>query len=362
MFVNFRILPARSAKRPAPGGFTLVELLVVIAIIGILVGLLLPAVQAAREAARRMSCQNNLKQLGLAIHNYHDTYKTFPGNTGTPANATRLGASWLVQILPYLEQSAAFNQLVWIDSDFEDRYGPNRNWLVMSQVNVPVFRCPSNPMAPTRVQTATSQTRALGAPQTYPIQIPDYVGNLGYWNIAPAPGGPGIRSDGGNNCWTGFGWMQNSGVITIFNQRYTGNKIAAQTDGTSNTIAIGENANYMVDIRNGAKQDSRQGHGDGGMFSAGRSHWNTVDSFNGGGGYTRNLTVCRAPINFARWNDNGTFYNSTALHAGYHSAHTGGAQFVFGDGSVRFISDNVDFGITFNALCGRDDGTVIGEF
>ena len=109
-------------------GFTLVELLVVIAIIGILVGLLLPAVQAAREAARRMQCSNNLKQMGLALHNYHDTFNRFPGNTATPQGSQQLGASWLVKILPQLEQSAAFNQLVWIDTDFSDRTGVNRNW------------------------------------------------------------------------------------------------------------------------------------------------------------------------------------------------------------------------------------------
>ncbi len=357
-----RTVLVSSRKQFSRAGFTLVELLVVIAIIGILVGLLLPAVQAAREAARRMSCSNNLKQLGLSIHNYHDTYKTFPGNTGTLPNSTRLGASWLVQIFPYLEQGAAFNQLEWTDTDFEDRLGPNRNWLVMSQVNVPVYRCPSSPLDPVRVHTATSETQALGAPKTYEVQIPDYVGNLGYWRIQPAPGGPGRRWDKDNNCWTGYGWMQNSGVITIWNERYTGNKIAALTDGTSNTIAIGENSNFMSDIRNGNRQDSRPGRGHGGLFSAGRSHWNTVSSFSGGGGYTRNLTVCRAPINFARWNNNGTFYNSTGLHNGYHSAHTGGAQFAFGDGSVRFISENIDFGTTFNALCGKDDGTVIGTY
>lgn len=342
-------------------GFTLVELLVVIAIIGILVGLLLPAVQAAREAARRMSCQNNLKQLGLAIHNYHDAFKTFPGNTGSLPGSRRIGASWLTQILPNLEQSPAFNQLQWIDTDFEDRLGPNRNWLVMSQLQVPVFRCPSSPLEATRDHTATSETQALGAPANYPIQIPDYVGNLGYWRIQPAPGGPGRRSDAGSNCWTGFGWMQNAGVITIFNQRYKKNKIAAISDGTSNTLAIGENSNFMTDIRDGTRRDSRPGRGHGGAWAAGLAHWNTVSSFRGGGGYTRNLTACRAPINFARWNNNGTFYNSTGLHAGYHSAHTGGAQFVLADGSVHFISENIDFGRTFNALCGKNDGTVISS-
>ena len=232
----------------------------------------------------------------------------------------------------------------------------------MAQARVPVFNCPSSPLDKTRVHEANSETQALGAPGSYDIQIPDYVGNIGYWRIQPAPGGPGRRWDAGNNCWTGFGWMQNAGIITIFNQRYKNNKIAALTDGTSNTIAIGENANFMVDIRDGMKRDSRPGRGHGGMWAAGLSHWNTIDSFRGGGGYTRNLTACRAPINFARWNNNGTFYNSTGLHAGYHSAHTGGAQFAFGDGSVRFISENIDFGRTFNALCGKDDSTVIGDF
>ena len=351
-----------SRRRASRAGFTLIELLVVIAIIAILISLLMPAVQQAREAARRTQCKNHLKQLGLAIHNYHDTFKTFPGNVATEPGATYLGASWLVQILPQLDQAASFNQLFWDDTDFEDRLARNTNWEVMSQTRVPVYNCPSSPLEKTRIQEATTETQALGAPETYPIQIPDYVGNLGYWRIQPAPGGPGRRWDRAKNCWTGFGWMQNAGVITIWNQRYGGNEFASITDGTSNTIAIGENSNFMVDIRDGQKQDSRPGRGHGGMWSAGRSHWNTVSSFRGGGGYTRNLTVCRAPINFSRWNNNGTFYNSTGLHAGYHSAHTGGAQFTLADGSVRFISENVDFGTTFNALCGKDDSTVVGEF
>ena len=110
LFPHSQSVFANANRRKAAAGargFTLVELLVVIAIIGILVGLLLPAVQAAREAARRMSCQNNLKQLGLAMHNYHDAFRSFPGNVGSLEGDPQMGASWLVMILPQLEQTAA---------------------------------------------------------------------------------------------------------------------------------------------------------------------------------------------------------------------------------------------------------------
>ncbi len=123
--------------------FTLVELLVVIAIIGILVGLLLPAVQAAREAARRMSCSNNLKQLGLAMHNYHDAFRTFPQGFGENQEF------WSSQILPQLEQGNLFNTLVWANSayanpawgtDWTNFNSPNRT---ACETLVPAFRCPS---------------------------------------------------------------------------------------------------------------------------------------------------------------------------------------------------------------------------
>jgi prepilin-type N-terminal cleavage/methylation domain-containing protein/prepilin-type processing-associated H-X9-DG protein len=332
-------------------GFTLVELLVVIAIIGILVGLLLPAVQAAREAARRMQCSNNLKQMGLALHTYHDAFNKFPGNTGSLQTAQTTGASWLVKILPQLEQTAAFNQLVWVDTDFADRLGVNRNWLIMSQARVPVFQCPSSPLEPLRTQTASAGTRAIGASATYQIQIPDYVGNIGYWNILPAPGGPGMRSDAGRNIWTGYGWMQDTGIVGILNERYTGPKIASITDGTSNTIAVGEHSNFERAI-DGARTDTRPGSGPGGM-------WNAGPCFFASGGWTHNITAVRFPINHLRFNSNATNRASTGLHNGYRSPHTGGVQFVFGDGSVRFISDSIDHGIAFNALCGRDDGTVV---
>ncbi len=355
LLVKFGILAEWSSKRRTRGGFTLVELLVVIAIIGILVGLLLPAVQAAREAARRMQCSNNLKQMGLALHNYHDTFNKFPGNTGSLQGAQQTGASWLVKILPQLEQSAAFNQLVWGDTDFADRLSVNRNWQVMAAARVSVYQCPSSPLEPLRSQAASSATQGIGAPATYEIQIPDYVGNVGYWRIQPAPGGPGLRSDSGRNVWTGYGWMQDTGILAIWNEKYSGPKMASIIDGTSNTIAVGEHSNFELAI-DGTRTDTRPGSGPGGMWNAGRC-------FFASGGWTRNVTAVRFPINHLKFNDNPTNRASTGLHNGYRSPHPGGVQFVFGDGSVHFISDNIDHGTIFNGLCGRDDGTVIsGDF
>lgn len=338
---------------PRSAGFTLVELLVVIAIIGILVGLLLPAVQAAREAARRMSCQNNLKQIGLAIHNYHDTFRRFPGNVGTPEGISRVGASWLTMILPQLEQSAAYNQLIWVDTDFSDRgSNTNRNWQVMSQARVPTFNCPSSPLERLRTHTAAAGTQALDAPETYKIQIPEYVGNMGYYWEPGTGRTPGLRPDGGRNVWTGYGWMQDAGMIPVWNEVYDGPKMSSVTDGTSNTIAVGEHSNYMFRV-DGGRADTRPGRGPGAMWSAG-------PGFHAWLGWTMNVTVPRWPINSLDIGNYTMEWTST-LHNGYRSTHTGGAQFCFGDGSVRFLSENIDFRNTFNALCGRNDGYVLGD-
>ena len=353
-FLHLGRISVRPHHRPSrfqPRGFTLVELLVVIAIIGILVGLLLPAVQAAREAARRIQCTNNLKQLGLAIHNYHDTFRKFPGNVGTPEGSTQRGASWLTMILPQIEQNAAYNQMVWSDTDFNDQGGAtNRNWNVMSALRVPSLNCPSSPLERLRTQTAASGTVALGAPETYPIQIPEYVANVGYY-FSPGTGQtPGARSDGGRNVWTGYGWMQDAGLVSIWNERFTGAKFGSVTDGTSNTIAIGEHSDFMYHA-DGTKEDARPGRGPGGAWAAGPCFHKWL-------GWSMNVTVPRYPINSIFSGNYTQQWNST-LHNGYRSAHTGGAQFCMGDGSVRFVSDSIDFDTTFMALSGRDDGYVI---
>jgi prepilin-type N-terminal cleavage/methylation domain-containing protein len=128
-------------------GFTLVELLVVIAIIGVLIALLLPAVQAAREAARRMQCTNNLKQIGIALHNYHDICDALPAVSAYPASSSagkwRCGPSWLVTILPYIEQGSAYSSLVFSQSTDWSDYADanwvmaNLNWKTTSTLRVP---------------------------------------------------------------------------------------------------------------------------------------------------------------------------------------------------------------------------------
>src|SRR5687767_6993146 len=126
---------SRRCERQA---FTLVELLVVIAIIGVLVALLLPAVQAAREASRRMQCSNNLKQIALALHNYHDVHKTFPPAYIPDADGKPMH-SWRVLILPYIEQQPLFTQY-----DFNEPWnGPNNSRL--ANISIPVYHCPSEP-------------------------------------------------------------------------------------------------------------------------------------------------------------------------------------------------------------------------
>lgn len=342
----------RRIHQPRPG-FTLVELLVVIAIIGVLVGLLLPAVQAAREAARRMSCSNNLKQIGLAVHNYHDTFRTFPGNQGSPQgqNPQRHGASWLTMILPFLEQNAAYDQMTFVDTDFTDSgSGINRNWVVLSQLRVPAYWCPSSPLEKLRSQPAAGGTQGLGAPANYDIQIPEYVANIGYY-FEPGTGAtPGVRFDGGRNVWTGYGWMQDAGLISLWNERYNGTEFRDVTDGTSNTILVGEHSDWLVDPA-GQRSDSRPGRENGGAWAAGRG-------FHAWLGWTRNVTVPRWPIN-SLYIGNYTMAWGSTLHNGYRSAHPGGVQFVMGDGSVRFVSESIDFRDTFMALSGRNDGFVV---
>lgn len=295
------IYHCRNSTKLGSRGFTLVELLVVIAIIGVLVGLLLPAVQAAREAARRMSCSNNLKQLGLALHNYHDTYNKFPighyyqGHfDGDPLDGDGgTGWGWAAGLLSFLEQGNQFAQLNTAYPAGENTITRNRT---VCQTPLPVFSCPSD---------------------TKPLQFND--GAIPLSATSSYQGAAGSY-DG----WPG----QNVGVFPaearyngVFNRTNRGAPYGIRdiSDGTSNTFIVAET---KWEMDNNRRNRSR--------IYAGKD---IVDFATGA---TNCLMVC------GQWAMNWTQpLGNPQPHRTAGSSHTGGAQFAFADGSVRFVSQNI---------------------
>ncbi|ADG68757.1 protein of unknown function DUF1559 [Planctopirus limnophila DSM 3776] len=357
-------------------GFTLIELLVVIAIIAILIALLLPAVQQAREAARRTQCRNNLKQLGLAIHNYADVFGCMPSNLRRDSQSWT-SRSWLCAILPQIDQAAAFNSLTFSGTDFDNRSagGPNLNWRIVSSLRVPGVNCPSSPLPTTYTATASTGSTTAGAPATYPFQIADYVGISGAYFV------PGTSTITSPNFFAN-GYKNDSGMITqvvgATGTTWSGRgpvRFADVIDGTSNTVMAGEVSDFFRssngsqwDVRPGFEAagyayNSSCGYGattgvfSGGMLSSGRF----VGAGNFSNEVTFNVAIPMAPINDTTnsgWQRCLSISNNGALR----SAHTGGAHVLLGDGGVRFLSQNIDFNGTFMALMGKSDSAIVGEF
>lgn len=325
-------------------GFTLIELLVVIAIIAILVSLLLPAVQQAREAARRTQCKNNLKQIGLALHNYHDIYNTFPIGAQDLGNNEEMWG-WSASILPQLEQKNMADQL---------GIGTNRLREVLQdatlrnvlQTPIGAYICPSDPggelMDGGRLNGGSGRNMRGngGAPGNFRVAKSNYIGNCGYNDV-------NRRNNNGKR-----------GVFQV-GDNY---KIRDITDGTSNTIAVGERSTFCASGAWCGNRNPRGGGPQGADYTLGR---------------------VSIPINLK---DNRNHWCTE----GFDSAHTGGAQFLLCDGSVHFLSENIDYNLhrnatdrlrdgngpnrtgwskTLNASLGvyqklgiRDDGEIIGEF
>lgn len=359
----------RSRERSA---FTLIELLVVIAIIAILIALLLPAVQQAREAARRTQCKNNLKQLGVAHHNYHDVFKSFAPNiniiwTGPPYVTTNRvwggsQASHLVNLLPYIDQGPFFNKINF-------RVGAPKAWQQVidgKQVNATVitaYQCPSESRgALLGIGPAANAT-------TNPLRaMTNYAGCTGSTflasnqgcNLSTIVGNGGARFDANND---GEDWFDRAtigqyarsdtphpnGISGVIPRSSWAANIRDITDGTTNVICMGEVRGICSDAL------GYWPPGTGGGWADSESLWfattppiNFPNCPGEMGNPSTGGTGCRSPIN---WN--------TGM--GFKSQHTGGAQFLMCDGAVRFIAENINHD-TYQMLGDRWDGNPVSNF
>ena len=333
-------------------GFTLIELLVVIAIIAVLIALLLPAVQQAREAARRTQCKNNLKQMGLALHNYHDTNNNFPnGNIASAAGGW--GMSWYMRILPFVDQAPVFNKLNFSGTQpgwaWNGDTAGGANGAVISGIRFAFTVCPSSPL---------NDIRSAG---DYNIEHPQYYGIMGAVNGLGNVAVPANRQALCCGCCGnqgGTGQITSSGMLL----QLTNKNIRDCTDGTTNQIMVGESSDFILSAAGGPKNADVQGvHG----MLMGSPNLNSVDACNGCM-FDRpfNLTTVRYAPNAPAINNNSSWPgidDNYGSNKPLNSAHTGGVHVLLADGSTRFISNNLDLG-TLARLCSRDDGQVVGEF
>ncbi len=330
--------------------FTLIELLVVIAIIAILIALLLPAVQQAREAARRTQCKNNLKQIGLALHNYHDVFNVFPNSmhsyygNGARARVNPRNHSWMVKILPYIEQSTLATSI----SSERQLYGQTLpgGALVTAQ-KIATYICPSD----TAIEPNT----------IYDLATTNYAGSQGF------------------DWWRRIGEVH-EGMFSLESKV----RISDIKDGTTNTIAVGEvnSTGQKNGGRNGGAGVPRRGGGEAVFRNWSVSITHEVIASNAAYMLT---TPDGAAAEDGTWWKNapyamGPYY--IAAHAinsdwpGPSSMHVGGATFLMADGSVRFISENIDYHgdynqgpggprslwMSLNTINGADADSLVGEF
>ena len=373
---------SRTRSQPNRPAFTLIELLVVIAIIAVLIALLLPAVQSAREAARRAQCTNNLKQIGLALHNYESGNGAFPTGgestnflvpTGTVPLSQFVDGGWstLARILPYMEGGAAFNALNFNLAEYNDANG--QNFTGATQV-VAVFLCPSGTRSPDGgrdgAEPSTNDGGISAALNGNGYGYNDY-GPTVYTDISPlGVGGVGASlATPLRDKTTRANGMLKQGKTAI----------AEITDGTSNTIAIAEDAGrdsrylspYTENYYNGLitrQQAQAQGlinpldPGPAGGYNFYRRYWRWAEPDEGYG-------VSGAPNNKFRpdhepGNWPGPPFVAQGNNAGNNdeiaSFHPGGANLLFGDGSVRFLKDSVN-PVTLRGLVTLSGGEVLSS-
>ena len=352
--------------------FTLVELLVVIAIIGMLIGLLLPAVQAAREAARRMSCSNNLKQLGLAIHNFVDTRNTFPGATGGSSGVSNT-TNWAVTVLPFLENDARYQTFFTANTLAGDYFGhpwasnPAKTTLIaFAQEKIGVLLCPSSPSREVGLCAVANQDPRLFAAMHYEATAARVV--------TPDPRLTTYSANGsGRFYWCGI--MQRSGTTPTAPHngtntiRTTPNRIESITDGLSNTFLIGETVplhSEKLSVQSRLQEPLNNS-------SHGWFNWDTAWAGYSGGMLSRWKVNELPACGHIRHSGSGVLRNSQAsswaavcadcylYHMDIRSVHPGSAGVTMGDGAVRQVSSGLDLEIKHN-LFNKASGAAIPAF
>jgi len=306
----------KSARRRRQA-FTLVELLVVIAIIGVLVALLLPAVQAAREAARRMSCTNNLKQLGLGMHNHHGAFQELP-----PGVQAAWGHSWSLHVLPFIEQQALYDVCPTPFNDSGAWTGTDARSLGLQSLAttaVPAFRCPSSPMDDREANDVNG------------------LANRATSNYLACAGGD---AETDNNGATGMDTSNGMFLASRYNVTNPAKpkRFASVKDGLSQTVMIAE-AEYLLDSNKGCNICDRF------LFY----HMN-ADSSNGSD-FSESLGSTFYPMNSKE-------VDTTAREISFASSHPGGINACLGDGSVRFVAETIDINV-WRAAGSRDGNETV---
>ena len=322
--------------------FTLIELLVVIAIIAILIGLLLPAVQKIREAANRMKCTNNLKQIGLALHNYNDVNNQLPPavmalNTMSATQArddvNNIGPNWAILILPFIEQDNLFNTYSTSIQNYRNNIN-DQNWRAIKTNKIPIYTCPSEPFAtaPCTIASGGWVRGSYGANSGPSPPDRSFMGNTSNEGVA---GGLGTYAAGGVMC---INYGDSIGALSV-------------EDGTSNTVLVNH-------LRVGPTAADARGIWALGMVGSSYTGGNAI-----GDCYTPNDTGCcsddlgacvdRPDIAMGCWG--GGWGQAQA-----RSTHSGGVNTLMGDGSVRFVRNSID-ARTWFWMISRNDGQTVSN-
>jgi prepilin-type N-terminal cleavage/methylation domain-containing protein/prepilin-type processing-associated H-X9-DG protein len=363
-------------RRP---GFTLIELLVVIAIIAILIGLLLPAVQKVREAAARAKCSNNLKQLGLAVHNYHDAMGFFPtagSQDGTPIASKPAGGwlagegtNWAVHIMPYIEQASLYNRLTfhgdsgWTNDQTQPGSSALNNVSQSANVVIPIYRCPSDPHPPLIGNGSNINGGSIQVTRNSYVAIAGAVDRLdaaGLFRESRNTDGSSWSHQWGITAW--------GGILVPGFAHVTLN--GGVPDGTSNTMMISEQSDYLT-YSNGQKGGDFdmtstanglfRGHSGGGLNGDAVGQMHNWDDARG-----QTFTTIRYRINQKTGWQKGVDevgvspaqWQSEGANVPLVSPHSGGVNVLAGDGSVRFLRDSTDL-LMLARYATRDDGGVM---